>query len=130
MNFLEQLYVSLIFMVIFLGLFSIIMVFYLSRYHMKVMDKIIHHHTFSDIDDTIVFKVMRIATYQVNIFVKRNREQLPLETQKKIIALDKKFRFPFLILIWDQILAILCILSILILENHFNVDLSNYIANP
>ncbi len=99
---------------------SIYMVYYLSQYHMKVMDQIIHHQKF--IDDNFISKAMRIATYQVNIFVKRNRELLPLDTQKKILSLDKKFRRPFLILIWNQFFLIVCILVMVILEEFFSVD--------
>ncbi len=96
------------------GFFGIFMVFYLTRKHIKIMDKIVYNHEFTD--DNFILQSMRISQYLVLIFVSRTRQRWPENIQEKIVGLDSKFRRPFKILIISFIVYCTSILLSVILE--------------
>ncbi len=83
---------------------------HISRYHLKVMDKIIYGQVYDD--DNYIHKAIRTIDC-IGYFVrKRNRERLPIKTQKEIMALDKKFRRPFMML-WGLLIVMMIIIVII-----------------
>ncbi len=87
---------------------------YISKYHLKVMDKIIYGQVYDE--DNYVHKAIRTIDC-IGFFIrKRNRQRLPIKTQNEILALDKKFRRPFMMLWW---LYIVMMIIIFILEVFF-----------
>ncbi len=92
---------------------------HISKYHLKVMDKIVYGRQIPKKDDNYVFKAMRTMEY-IGFFVRKLlRERLPINTQKEIMALDKKFRRPFMMLWGLGIIMMIIMVIILILEVFF-----------
>ncbi len=90
---------------------------YICKYHLKVMDKIIYGQVYDE--DNYVHKAMRTIDC-IGYFVrKRNRERLPIKMQKEIMALDKKFRRPFMVLWGLGIVMMIIFVIIFILEIFF-----------
>ncbi len=104
---------------LFSVLFNMFMFYYISRKHMKVLDKIVCHREFTD--DNYILATMRIGQYLVLIFVSRIRKQLPEDAQKKIIALNSKFRRPFVLLFLNFILFLITVLFTKILKQFYGV---------
>jgi len=92
---------------------------HVSRYHLKVMDKIVYGQQIPDENDNYVFKAMRTMDYMGFFFRKLLRERLPIKTQNEIMALDKKFRRPFIILFGLGIIMMIIIVIFAILEVFF-----------
>ncbi len=83
---------------------------HISKYHLKVMDKIIYGQVYDE--DNYIHKAIRTIDC-IGYFVrKRNRERLPIKTQKEIMALDKKFRRPFMML-WGLLIVMMIIIVII-----------------
>jgi len=96
---------------------------HISKYHLKVMDKIVYGRQIPDYDDNYVFKAMRTIEYMGFFIRKLLRERLPIKTQKEIMALDRKFRRPFMMLWWLYIAMMIIIVIFAILEVFFpNLD--------
>jgi len=90
---------------------------YISKYHLKVMDKIIYGQVYDE--DNYVHKAIRTIDC-IGFFIrKRNRQRLPIKTQNEILALDKKFRRPFMMLWWLYIVMMIIMIIIFILEVFF-----------
>jgi predicted nucleic acid-binding Zn ribbon protein len=89
---------------------------HISKYHLKVMDRIVYGRQPPNSDDNYVFKAMRTIEYMGFFIRKRLRERLPIKTQKEIMALDKKFRRPFMMLWWLYIFIMIIMVIIFILE--------------
>jgi len=113
--------ISLIVALVFFlsGFLNMFMFYYLSRKHMKILDKIVYHREFND--DNYILTTMRIGQYLVVIFVNRIRKQLPEDEQKKIVALDSEFRRPFKILILTFVMFFTSILISEILEKFYGI---------
>jgi len=90
---------------------------YLSKYHLKVMDKIVYGQVYAE--DNYIHKAMRIIDSIGYMTQQRLRGRLPIETQNKIMALDKKFRRPFMIQLGVLIVMVLIVIVIFILEIFF-----------
>ncbi len=121
-HFIEDLYFVVSGVLLLSGIFNIFMMYYLSRNQMKVMDKIVWHREMTG--DSFIFKAMRIGDYTLFLYTKRKRKTLPEEVQKKIMALDGKFRRPFLIMHLNLALFVVAALILIILEQFYGVDLS------
>ena len=90
---------------------------YISKYHLKVMDKIVYGQVYAE--DNYIHKAMRIIDSIGYMTQQRLRGRLPIETQNKIMALDKKFRRPFMIQLGVLIVMVLIVIVIFILEIFF-----------
>ncbi len=90
---------------------------YLSKYHLKVMDKIVYGRVYAE--DNFIHKAMRIIDSIGYMTQQRLRGRLPIETQNKIMAMDKKFRRPFMIQLGVLIVMVLIVIVIFILEIFF-----------
>ncbi len=90
---------------------------YTSKYHLKVMDKIVYGQVHDE--DSYVHKAMRIIDYTGYISNKRLRKRLPVKMQNEIMALDKKFWRLFIIQGWVLNVLTIIVLSIMILEVFF-----------
>ncbi len=123
MNLLEKLDFFVGIFLFFSVIFNIFMMYYLSRNQMKVMDKIVWHREMTG--DSFIFKSMRIGDYMLFLYTKRKRKTLPEDVQKKIMALDGKFRRPFLITILNLFLLIISTIFVIVLEQFYGVDLSS-----
>ncbi len=119
MPLLEKIDLILALLVFFTLIFNMFMFYYISRKHMKVMDKIILHREMTD--DNFIFKTYRIVGYLVILYVERNRKALPEDIQKNIMKLDGKFRRPFLILIWNVVVLFISYFISIYLEKFYGV---------
>jgi len=90
---------------------------YTSKYHLKVMDKIVYGQVHEE--DNYIHKAMRIIDYTGYISNKRLRKRLPIEIQNEIMALDKKFHRLFIIQGWVLNFLTLIVVIIIILELFF-----------
>ncbi len=114
MDILEKLDSVIFEITIFILIIYAAMNFYLSKYHLKVMDKIVYGRVYAE--DNFIHKAMRIIDSIGYMTQQRLRGRLPIETQNKIMALDKKFRRPFMIQLGVLIVMVLIVIVIFILE--------------
>ncbi len=110
MGFIEILHTVIFYITILILIIYVAINMYISKYHLKVMDKIIYGQVYDE--DNYIHKAMRTIDC-IGFFVrKRNRERLPVKIQNKIMALDKKFRRPFMIL-WGLLIMMMIIMVIM-----------------
>ncbi len=117
MDFIEIFGLGVAVFALFIIITYVVINIYISKYHLKVMDKIIYGQVYDE--DNYVHKAMRTIDC-IGYFVrKRNRERLPIKMQKEIMALDKKFRRPFMVLWGLGIVMMIIFVIIFILEVFF-----------
>ncbi len=117
MNFTENLHLLFFLLIIFSAILSFLMLLYISTNYLKVMDKIVFGREFNP--DNIFHKIIRINGYIGMIVLKRNREKESIEVQRKIMALDNKFKKPFIIMHWAYIIFGILFLIIYLVDNYF-----------
>ncbi len=110
MKFIEDIYAVIANSIMLIAPIYALINIHISRYHLKVMDKIIYGQVYDE--DNYIHKAIRTIDC-IGYFVrKRNRERLPIKTQKEIMALDKKFRRPFMML-WGLLIVMMIIIVII-----------------
>jgi len=117
MDLIEKIYSVIANCIMLIVIIYAAMNFYLSKYHLKVMDKIVYGQVYDE--DNYIHKAMRIIDSIGYMTQQRLRGRLPIKTQKEIMALDKKFRRPFMVQFGVLIVMVIIVVVIFILEIFF-----------